>query len=265
MSVVTTARRDWWRWFRQPWVVLAAGVLVMEFVVLWAVSAKGHWGTGQSPRARHSLAPLADVDTRLSQWLWVMHPGIMLAPTTKDFSGAAWMVRKGVEVEFESLKPTVQPLPYEPLPRVATEVGLGLRSGRSHDWQWELPTVPLTFPAVSALPFPASTTARLEQGGASLVLRLADELPLAPAGAAPERLVLRLTVDRQGAVAAPPLVWESSGDAALDAALVSRALRWTFEVPAESQALGGDFSVLVRVDWGIQTVAAPTPTASGTP
>ncbi len=258
MTLLAALRRDLGAWLRQPWVVLAGVLTVIQFGVIWMVSARGDWGPGVPPRARHSLALGGVSDPGLGPWLWLMHPGIMLAPTAEDFSGLGWMRRPGLAVEFESVKRSDQPLPFEPLPRVTPAVAPSARAGRAPEWPWDLPAFSVALPRIAAVPFPRTTTARILSALPGLAFRLDPVLPTAPAGSAPDALVLRVTVDATGAVSAPTMVWESSGDPGLDAELSARALHWQFVVSESKPAPDLPIAVLIRVDWGVDPPSIPS-------
>lgn len=236
-------------WWRRRRVVMAGIAVVVQVAFFWMLSLPGE-PTGEradGPRTRWTVA--SDAEGAFEDWLWLMNPGLFLLPSTHDFSAAAWMEMRRGEVRFEPLTMKAQPLPFAPVAAGATLRGpLLARMDAGPGHRWEVPSGGLAVPASAPPPVSRRTTLRRVTGLDGWRWPEGWAWPSAPEGTIPGSTILRVTVNERGELAAPPVVWESSGVAAADGLALrwAEGLRWE---RGDGHAGDGWGWGLVAVDW----------------
>ncbi len=258
--------RSWHSWWRAGWIPMAVLATLVQLGVFWALSSRRAGLRPPRPVSRQAFLD-ASGDPGWNEWLWLRTPAILFQPSTRNFSGTAWLAARPMHLEIARLTVRTRPLPYPiaaalgSLPPLLPRVDQGLAGS------WSVPPSGLAVPTVGPVPLPKTSRLRIVEGLAGWKVPEVLELPAVPAQAIPAPTVLRLAVNPAGQVAVPPLVWRSSGVAALDAAAARSVEGLQFE-PASKVAEpatnpGGLSWGQVEVEWmpgpPAQSLAVRTP------
>lgn len=253
----TQVRRPWWR---ERWVSMALLITVAQVALFWALSPPDTPRVAQPPRARDAFVLNGEGGCEIfEEWLWLMSPAIFMAPSRQGFSGAAWLNARTPEAEIEQLTAQTHPMPYQPVASVSIRAPLLPRQDLGLASQWRIPPGSPELPKPPPTPLPDRGEARIISGLRGWRAAFPDKLPAAPDGVAPP-VVVRVAVDRSGGVAAPPIVWEGSGSAAVDEAAIQIARGLRFErtesagEEAEAAAAGGLAWGLISIEWAAPAV-----------
>src|SRR5690554_4136757 len=114
---MSRSRQPWWR---QRWVLVALAIAVIQCAVFWALSPPDVPGRMVPAAARHRI--INETSPEFQEWLWLMTPNVFLLPSSRDFSGLAWLANNAGDVAFEPLTVKSQPLPFAP---VAASIATG--------------------------------------------------------------------------------------------------------------------------------------------
>ena len=237
------------RTLRQRWIAGAVLAVGIEFAGFWLLSpsSQPRW----RPRPSEPVPPPAGESSRreLERLLQLWTPALPLMAGLDDFSAQAWMHPEGAQVQVEAFAVPERRLPF--VPAGSGDDSILVRSAGSESvagaWtesgRWAASTA--VQPRSTALAVDSTIRWRvLENAGK---WRIAA--PNGPAGAAFPKVagdagfsplpVVRLVLDPKGESVAPPLVWESSGQAALDAAALAVAGRWKWVCGGDGSSVGG--------------------------
>lgn len=251
----STKRQPWWR---KRWLGLAILVALLQFAAFWLASpdVPNVHPTRQPPR--NTFLPADERDSAQEEWLWLMHSGLFLSSSTRDFSGLAWLSEIPLRVPLADLAARNQPLPYSAVanwspPPLLARIDPTPANG------WRPPAAGIALPKASPVPMGTTTVAMILEGLEGWDLLKDPQAPPSPPGppGALSATVLRIAVDARGHVAVPPLVWQSSGSAAADEAAAEYAAglqlhRQTSDSPDESESADLDWG-LVAIEWPVAT------------
>lgn len=256
--------RPWWR---EAWVSLAAGVAVVQFAAFWVLSPRDELRPSPRPMPRTQVhaVPGAPGTAPASDWLWLHAPSLALTTSGQDYSTTAWLRPTPSELVSDDTPAPLRPLPFAPLSQGAFGVGLALpRADPDPVPRWSLPRTP----AIARDPGPIRVRAegRLTLVDAPPTWRLAADTPIPapPGGLVAAPAAVRLRLDDQGELAAPPVIWESSGQKVTDEAALAwvRSLRWQRGEDGKVRKAADEpmeTTVLLVIEW---PVPSPTPVAA---
>lgn len=228
------------------WAWLAAAVFAAQVALIWQLSAPA---TPRPPPPEPWRTRFLDAGEPASRdWLSTLSPAAFLLPDVRDFSGPAWLRPPAAEYPAEPLAAAPRPLPAAQGWAVAAppDFPASLASG--------MPAGGLPPPAPAlrtAPPVPLAGPRWRLVGAPAGVALLAAEVPEAPSTAPLPGVRLRLVLDGAGFPATPPVLLESSGEPAADAAALAAARRLRFRSPAAGGRPGDPMGVAeVVLEWG---------------
>ena len=241
-------------WYGARWsrglLVVCGLTIVFQFAFFGLLSPGGENARLKRPMARHRWA--GEGGMAQEDWLWLLHPGLLLLPSANGFSGSAWLVPAPSEVPVETSNVRPAPLPFSPPPIAASWAGLVPRAQDGLADRWGVPALPAEARAAS-LPLPAQPAVRIAAGLTGWRLVSVPEIKTPMAEAFPRPASIRVWLDERGEIAGPPTLWESSGVAAADELARDAVARAHFERmgPAPEITRGTGVWGLIVVEWSV--------------
>ncbi len=242
-------------WWRERWVGIASLALVLELLGFWAVSKDPVPIRRTTPTRQDSFVtdpagsgPAAGAVSVLDAWSWLMTPAVFLLPSAEDFSGLAWIRGDPGGLEAEVFELPFRPLPWESVRVIDPPGSYFTRLDPGPAAGWEGPPGAVPIPVPGPVPMSVASRVRVVSGLVGRRIRSGDRPGLAQDGriAAARPVVVRVTVDRSGELADPPVLWEPSDVGVADEAALVLARGLVFEPgPAAAELESG----LVMVEW----------------
>lgn len=260
-------------WWRESWVSLAGVVAVAQFAAFWVLSPRDQWGPASAPTPRTRYQSTGSHSATGTEWLWLHSPGLSLTTSGQDFSQEAWLRGAPLELAADDAPAPAHPLPFQPATRTGIEIGLGRvvpRPEADPVPRWTLPRPPLLARDPGPVPLLAAGRATIVEGLGGWRLADGQSVPaLAPGGAAAAPTAVKVRLDEFGEPASPPVVWESSGQPAVDELALRwvRGLRWSQGMPGSPRNPEGRLpdpaagtSGVLWIEWAAPPAPAPAPT-----
>lgn len=262
-------RRPWWK---ESWVTLAGAVAVMQFAAFWILSPRDQLGpaTSITPRTRYQSAETRSAAA--SEWLWLHSPSLSLTTSGHDFSQEAWLRGAPLELAADDAPAPAHPLPFQPATRTGPGVGLNSivpRPEADPVPRWSVPRPAVLARDPGPVPLLSLGRSTIIEGFGDWRLADGQFVPaLGPGLAAAAPTAVKVRLDEFGELAAPPVIWESSGQAPVDELALRwvRTLRWSRAVDGSTRpkeyrlpdpAVGT--SGVLWIEWAAPAKPAPTP------
>ncbi len=251
-------------WLRQGWFWGAWVAVGLQYVGFWLISPEvGERWRGRPPGKPSAPSARAGASD-FSELIWLWTPSLSLSSGRDDFSAEAWMKPETTTVPVEAFPISRHALPFlsgrAPDTAEGDSRSLGQRVEpplRASPGSW----TDAVFPRLEPVRIDPAVRVRVADGAAGW--RLA---PGVAAGAFPAdpattiSVAVRVVLDARGGLVAPPLVWEGSGNPAVDASALdwTRRLKWVRDEAAVrgAEAESGTAErvwALVVFEWGGRT------------
>jgi hypothetical protein len=233
--------------------ILALAITLVQCAVFWALSPRDLPGRMVATPARHEF--INETAAAFQEWLWLMTPGVFLLPSSRDFSGVAWLAEDPSDVAFQPLTVKSQPLPFAPVAASVATADLLPRIDSGPAAHWDLPPAEIPLPSVPPVPLRDKGAVRIASGLESWQLPRDIPVPPPPAGTIPGPALLKIAVDSSGELAAPPVVWETSGNPAADQLARDMVMALKLESERAPPAPEGEETIawgFIIVEWARQ-------------